>query len=55
MCASPWFVEVEPMARGLIAKNEIIYKNWMYTVSANADERISCPEMDLSNGHGIVL
>jgi hypothetical protein len=27
----------------------------MYTVSANVDERISCPEMDLSNGHGIVL
>jgi hypothetical protein len=29
------------MARELITKNEIINENWMYTVSANADGRMS--------------
>jgi hypothetical protein len=30
------------MARELITKSEIINKNWMYTVIANADGRVSC-------------
>jgi hypothetical protein len=32
---------VEPRARELITKNEILNENWMYTVSANAEGRLS--------------
>jgi hypothetical protein len=41
ICPSPWLVEVEPMVWEFITKNEIINKNWMYTVSANVNGRMS--------------
>jgi hypothetical protein len=40
--SSPWSVEVEPMTRELITKNEIINENWMDPVRANVDGRMSC-------------
>jgi hypothetical protein len=35
------------MARELITENEIINENWMYTVSANADGRMSFQKIEI--------
>jgi hypothetical protein len=37
------------MARELIIENEIINENWIYTVSANADGRMSFQKIEIRN------
>jgi hypothetical protein len=42
------------MARELITENKIINENWMYTVSANADGRMSYQKIEIrGNGFSV--